>query len=124
MGRPTVAHTDKDLTIRFAELDFDGQKIKLAYDFNSMCEVEAEAGVNLLHGIGLLLGSTCTIRQLRGLLCAAMRIAKPSATLEDAGRLCRIDMIPAIESALLDAYEKSIPEAKKVKNPPLAEEKS
>jgi hypothetical protein len=111
--KKSVANTAADPTIQFAELEIDGVKYKLAYSFNAIAEAEAVAGCNLLEGLRHM-AVDVSAAQLRGMLYAAMTVAQPKVTLEQAGKLIRLDTLPAITLALGEAYYLSFPEQKKI----------
>jgi hypothetical protein len=105
--KKSVAGTASDPTIKFATVEIDGDKYKLAYSFNAIAEAEAMAGCNLLQGMQTLQDLSAT--QLRGLFYAALSVARPSMTIEEAGKLLRFDTMPAITNAIADAYILSMP---------------
>lgn len=107
MARATVAGTPADPVVPFAVLEIEGEKFKLAFDFNAIAEAEHYAGCNLLSGLKNL--GDLTALQLRGLLYAAMRKAHPKVTIEKAGSLIRLDTIVKITLALGEAYSLSMP---------------
>ena len=118
--RPTVAGTAADPTIEFAKLKVDGKEYRLVYDFNAIAEAEDICGCNLLQGM-FRMGGEWSAKQIRGLLYAALRIAQPEITLEQVGDLVRLDTLVSIPTALIEAYNLSMPEAKRLKleeNPP------
>jgi hypothetical protein len=107
----SVAGTKDDPTIQFADLTINGQSFRLCYSFNAIAIAESAAGCNLLRGLESLTDLSAT--QLRGLLYAALLVAQPEMTVEDAGRLIRLDTINPITAALAEAYSLSLPEQKK-----------
>ena|SRR3569832_908390 len=109
--RSTVAGTANDPNIQFAKLEVDGKAYKLCYSFNSIAVAESVAGCNLLKGLESLTDLTAV--QLRGLLYAALSVAHPDLTVEDAGTLVRLDTIGSITTALAEAYTISLPASKK-----------
>jgi len=113
----TVAGTIDDPTIQFAPLTLDGKTYQLAYSFNAIAEAERVAGCNLLQGLEAL-GSLSAL-QLRGLLYAALKLASPKVTIEQAGSLIRLDTLSKVTAALAEAYQLSLPE-KKNQDPPEA----
>lgn len=118
MSRKSVAGTSSDPVVEFATLEIDGKAYRLSYDFNAIAEAEKEAGCNLLHGIAVILLRGMNAGQLRGLLYAALRQAHPKMTLSGAGRLIRIDTMPSITTAIIEAWNASLPEAKKIAEDP------
>jgi hypothetical protein len=117
MRKRSVAGTAQDPTIQFAKLEVDGNAYKLAYSFNAIAEAETSAGCNLLGGLENL--GSLTALQFRGLLFAALSVAQPKMTIEEVGRLIRLDTKSAIANALAEAYQLSMPE--KEQDPPEAE---
>ena len=111
MAKKTVAGTAADPTIQFATLKAGEREIPLAYSFNSIAEAERVAGCNLLEGLDNL--ESLTALQFRGLLYAAMRVADPKVTIEQAGDLIHFGNTGVIASALAQAYRLSMPEKKK-----------
>jgi hypothetical protein len=116
----TVGGGVLDPTIQFATLMVDGKEYQLAYSFNAIAAAERTAGCNLLSGLESL--NDLTALQLRGLLFAALSIAHPTVkegekerlfTVEDAGRMIRLDTIAPITTSLAEAYQLSMPEKKK-----------
>jgi len=116
--RESVAGTALDPVIEFATLEIDGETYHLAYDFNAIAEAEKLAEANLLHGMAALMFNSTTAVQLRGLFYAGLRKAHPKMTLAQVGAMIRIDTMPDIRDALLRAYNASLPEAKKILDPP------
>lgn len=114
MPKRSVAGTALDPTIQFAKLEIDGKAYKLAYSFNAIALAETAAGCNLLGGLENL--GALTALQFRGLLYAALSVAQPKMTIEEAGNLIRLDTKGAIANALAEAYQFSMPE-----DPPQAE---
>jgi hypothetical protein len=110
MAKHSVAGTVADPTIEFAELKLNGKIYRLSYSFNSIAEAEHVAGCNLLAGLESLLDLTA--------LQAAMSVADPEVTIEQAGSLVRLDTIEPITEALAKAYRVSMP-AKRA-DPPAA----
>lgn len=113
MAKPkTVAGTAADPTIRFATVELDGETYKFAFDFNAIAEAEAATGLNLIHGINAFFRSDWNASQLRALLFASLHLGHPTLTLEDAGRLLRLDSINAITNGIIEAWRLSAPEKK------------
>ena len=115
----SVAGTINDPTIKFADLTIDDQHFKLGYSFNSIALAEAETGTNLLSGLQSL--TDLNAIQLRGLLYAALMIAHPDMTPDDAGALIRLDTLADCTMALASAYQLSLPEKKSVVVDPVEE---
>jgi hypothetical protein len=113
--RNGVAGTASDPTIEFAKLEIDGKQYRLGYDFNAIAEAEEVTGSNLLQG--LLNGGNWTARQMRGLLYAALHVAHPRITVEEVGKLIRLDTMIAVQRAVIMAYNLSLPEEKRQADP-------
>jgi len=111
MSKRSVAGTKDDPTIQFAPLTLDGKSYKLCYSFNSIAIAESVAGCNLLRGMEKL--TDLTALQFRGLLYAALTVAHPDLSVEDAGNLIRFDTYAPIMDALGEAYRLSLPDSKK-----------
>lgn len=118
MGRRNVSGTVADPTIRFSKLEIAGQSYRLAYSFNAVAEAEHVAKCNLLEGLENLEGLTAL--QFRGLLYAALSVAHPDITIEQAGCLVGVDTETRlmIGRALAEAYKLSMPDRKA--DPPAA----
>ena len=88
---------------QFVELHCCGQDLRLAYDFNEICDAERLCGCNLLAGLENLdnLGAA----QFRGLLYAALKPAHPIVTLQEVGTLIRLDTVLLITTAMAQAYQ-------------------
>ena len=118
MQRQSVAGTPADPLIEYADVTIasltgEVTTYRLAYDFNAIAEAEQLAGCNLLQGMASVLLNTWTAAQLRGLFYAGLRKAHPDITIQEAGAMVRIDTMPAIHTALLKAYNSSLPEAER-----------
>ena len=88
---------------QFVELHCCGQDLRLAYDFNEICDAERACGCNLLAALESLKGLGAA--QLRGLLYAALRPAHPIVTLQEVGTLIRVDTVLPITEAMAHAYQ-------------------
>lgn len=95
-----------------ATLEIEGQKYQLVYDYNAIADAETVCGgqVNLLHGVSAMFLNTMSALQLRGLLYAALKPLQPDLTLSEAGALIKIHTMPAIMSAISEAWALSMPE--------------
>lgn len=100
--------------LKKAILELDGETFELVHDFNIMCEVEPLVGCNLLHGVSALLMSTATGTQMRGLFFAMLQTNhkfkaatkdKPESgvSLLRAGQMIRLETLPAITEAMIQA---------------------
>jgi hypothetical protein len=114
MAKKTVSGTTDDPTIQFATLELDGEKFKLAYDFNAIALAESVAGCNLFDGLQSL--RDLNARQLRGLFYAALLKAQPAMTIDRAGAMVKLHTINPITDAIGTAYRLSMP--KPSGNPP------
>jgi hypothetical protein len=85
-----------------ATLTIDGTDYSLVYDFNRICEAEAETNCNLLRALYNLLKLKAA--ELRGLLYAAIERDGKRLTLTEVGGLIRVDTVGAITNALGEAY--------------------
>lgn len=110
-----------------ATLEIDGARYFLVYDFNAIAEAESLCGVNLLHGISALFLNTMTAMQLRAILYASLQPLQPhkpatkdkpesGVSMAQAGQMIRINTMPAIMTAISEAWALSMPEA--TENPP------
>jgi hypothetical protein len=107
MPKKSVAGSSADPTIKFSTLTVDDQEFQLCFSFNSIALAEHHANCNLLHGLENL--SDLSALELRGLLYAAMTLAKPDTTIEDAAKLIRLDTIGPVTMAIAEAYSLSLP---------------
>jgi len=112
MGRRNVSGTVADPTVRFSKLEIAGKTYRLAYSFNAIAEAEHVAGCNLLEGLDSL--QELTALQFRGLLYAALSVAQPEVTIEQAGNLVGLDTESrmVVASALAEAFRLSMPDKK------------
>ena len=114
MENKTVSGTSLDPTIQFAELIIDEVPYKVAYSFNSIAIAEKLTNTNLLTGLVCILGAGgLNAEQLLGLFFAALLVAQPTMTLEQAGSLIRPDTMPAVIEAIGKAYNLSVVPEKK-----------
>ena len=100
--------------VEYVPLEIDGKTWQLAFDFNALANAEKAAGCNLLLGLSGLLTDTWTAAQVRGLLYAALLRAHPETTVEQAGAMVIFETLGPIQDALILAYDKSLPEGKKL----------
>ena len=117
MPKRSVAGTAADPLIQFSTLEINGETYRLAYSFNAIALAESVAGCNLLEGLRNL--SNLSASQLRGLFYAALSVANPKITLEEAGALIAVDGTVQITDAVVEAYILSMPK-KKEPDPPAA----
>jgi hypothetical protein len=96
-----------------ATLTIDGKSYPIGYDFNEICNVEAVAQCNLLHGLQDL--ANLSVGQLRGLLLAGIRAgdSKSTLTLQDAGNLIKINTIGDVTEAIAESIVLTLPETAK-----------
>jgi hypothetical protein len=92
-----------------AALEIDGTVYPLAYDFNSICDAEQFAGVNLLAGLQDM--ANLSVSQLRGLLLAAIRAGDSTSklTLTEVGEMLRFDTVLLATEKLAESIVLSIP---------------
>lgn len=76
----------KKRTVTFV-LPGDEQVYTLVYDFNKLCDIETETGINALRFIGGEVNAT----QTRAILYGCLKTAHPAVTLEEAGDLLGFD---------------------------------
>jgi len=116
MPKRTVAGTAADPLIQFSTLEINGETYKLAYSFNAIAIAESVSGANLLEGLRNL--TNLTASQLRGLFYAALSVADPKITIEQAGALIAVDATHSITDAIVEAYILSMPKKKEPDPPP------
>jgi hypothetical protein len=103
-----------------ATFEFGGESYELVYDFNLICDAEPLVGANMLEGIARAVSDTLTAAQLRGLLFAFLQTKHPyrpatkdkpasGVSIDQAGRLIRIDTYPVIADAISAAFNRSMP---------------
>jgi hypothetical protein len=117
-----VAGTGDDPNIEFEELDLDDippsdrrdGKWLLCFDFNAIARAEKITGLNLLQGISGFLANTATASEYIGLLYAGLLKAHPRVTPEKVGELVRLDLLQDIRIALIRAFNRSLPEKKRM----------
>lgn len=81
-------------------LENDPQVYSLQFDFNLLCDAEAETGLNLMHGF---MGLGIDARVTRGVLYACLKTAHPAVTLKEAG-----DLLSKDRETVLEALGKAI----------------
>lgn len=96
-----------DPTMEFVTLKLKGHSYKLIYSFNALAEAESLTGLNMFQGLDL---NAITAQQLRAMLWAALSVAHPQMTIEDAGNLLTgpIECAKALK-AVSDAWMASMP---------------
>lgn len=101
--------------LKVVSVEVEGKKYDLAYSFNVIADVEAEAGCNLLDGLRDL--ANMSAMQLRGLLCAALRAVDPKSksriTVEQVSSLLRYDTIYPFSEGLAKSILASLPDQSK-----------
>ena len=70
----------------------------LTYDFNALCEAEAETGVNLLQAMSDVRSMTAV--QLRAMLYAGLKPANPLVLVKEAGELLTKDYAAVMEALI------------------------
>ena len=105
--------------IEFTEFTLDGdpQVYRLAYDFNAICDAEAETQVNLLqfiNAVGRPVFVLLTAMQYRAMLYALLKPGHPQVLLKEAGELLSSDTsgVTAAMMRALGAEEEGKPAAK------------
>jgi hypothetical protein len=78
---------------------FEGGPLRFKYDFNLVCDLETETGLNLNFGLSL---SQLNARQTRALICAFLRTAH-AVTLEEVG-----DLLTSDRTAILAAWTQAL----------------
>lgn len=86
-------------------LKIDGLELQLLYDYNLIAEAEEETGCNLLNALESL--GKMNAKQLRGLLYAAI-VSKPRPTVQEVGKMIRLDTMGVITAKLSAAYMQTI----------------
>jgi hypothetical protein len=124
--KKSVAGSSLDPTIKFSKITIDEREYSLAFSFNAIAEAERIAGCNLLAGAVSVWNNLGDADKqgalmLRGLLYAALSVAQPDISLQDAGKLIRVENITDIVSALHQAFALSLPESKEDDEPKKSE---
>src|SRR5690348_2221550 len=101
MARNSISGTALDPTIQFAEIELDGGKYRLAFSYESIVKAEAQAGVNLMKALYL---GDLTATQFSATFWAALSVAHPNMTLQDATKLMSLKNIAAIRKGLTLAW--------------------
>jgi hypothetical protein len=102
------------------KLTIDGIEYELSYDFNRICDCEAQAGCNLIDALSDFVGQFIegsnrkpSAQQFRGLLLGALQRDGKWLTLAEVGALMRIDTLAHLRGKLLAAYNASMPDEPK-----------
>lgn len=109
-----------DPTVEYAPLVIDEAEYALAWSFGAIAKAEAlcrrslTQDMNLMQGIASFILDLANAQQYLGLLHAALTLAYPEVTLDQAAALIRIDTLPDIRLALITAYNLSMPEKKRL----------
>lgn len=82
---------------------FEGGPLRFKYDYNLICDLETETGLNLNFGLSL---SQLNARQTRALICAFLRTAH-AVTLDEVG-----DLLTSDRNAVLAAWTQALVVAK------------
>lgn len=107
MSIKSISGTALEPVYNFHELTLDEKTYKLAFSYNAIAKAESVAKVNLMNSLHL---SDLDVNQFRATLYAALSVAHPKMTIEQAGELIKIDTFSEIRSALLQAWSKSMRE--------------
>ena len=97
------------------DLEIDGSILKLEFDWNSIALLEQEAGVNICTPEGNKMlaeafGSAgVSPFKVRLLFWAGLQANYPGMTLNEAGKLIRMDRLQAIIEAIAKAIRKAFP---------------
>lgn len=75
----------------------DPQEYSLTFDYNAICDVETETGVNLM---ALLSRQSLDSNQTRAMLYACLKPGHPDVTLKEAGGLLSREMETVLDSLL------------------------
>ena len=114
----TVAGTPADPTVRYVPLELGGTTYQLCFDFDAIAKAEAMTGMGLLFGVDW---SNVGVVRLRAMLYACMLKAQPDMTPAQLTRFVNHKNMAAIQTALIDAWINSTPDAKDDENPPAPE---
>jgi hypothetical protein len=102
-----VAGTKDDPTIRFASITIDETEYKLAYSFAAIAKAEKPTGCNLLSGMVSVSNILDTgfpgASVVLGMFWAALSVAHPDMTWNDAAVLIRPDTVADIWHAVQEA---------------------
>lgn len=114
--RPAPVTADfPDPAVKFVPLVIDGREYKLAWSWWAIAKAEqACPGTNLMQGIAAFLLNTANVTQHIAMLYAAMSLAQPAMTPEQVAQLFSFDVLPDIRIALIEAYNASVPEKKRL----------
>ncbi len=103
---------------RFKFDDDDAEELTLAYDFNTIVDVEEICGCNLFSALLRITGEGggITAAELRGLFFAALEAGPEAAfpglskkdSLKETGKLLRVDRLGIAMAALANAYNVSM----------------
>lgn len=109
-----------DPTVEYAVLTVDGKDYALAWSFRAiaaseaLCRASLKSELNLMQGIASFLLDTANAEHYLGLLHAALSLAYPNVGLAEVAQLIRIDTMPDIRLALIESYNLSMPEKKRM----------
>lgn len=103
----SVSGTALEPVYNFHNLELNGKTYKLAFSYNAIAKAERVAGVNLMKALHL---QDLDTNQFMATFFAALSVAHPKITLDQAGELISLDNFPAIREALLHAWAKSMRE--------------
>ena len=92
---------------RYSTITLKGIEYKLAFDFNALAQAEADTKLNLLSALDFI---GLDIQKYRALLYATMLKFQPEMTIEEAGALIGLDVMPRISEAIVEAWKLSMPD--------------
>jgi hypothetical protein len=118
MSKNNLTGTVNDPLIQFSDLTIDGKTYHLAWSFKGIRMAEKASGCNVLNGLKNL--NEVTGEQLAGLLYGALLVDNPKCKFEDVDAIIRLDTIPLISNALVEAYINSIPKKEEAPEEPAA----
>ena len=109
-------------TVRFANITIDETEYKLAFSFGALAKAEKQTGCNLLSGMvsasNVLDTGFPGASVLLGMFWAALSVANPDMTLDDAGALITADNVAKVWEVVQEAQALSSkeykPEEKKI----------
>ena len=110
-----ITNTEIDPLLEHAVLTIDGKEYRMVYSFFAIALAENMAKCNLLSALENL--TNLNAQQLLGLTYAGMKVLQPNVTMEEVGKLIRLDTIGPVTMALAEAYSKSLPASKKNEDP-------
>lgn len=83
------------------EVELDGKKYKVQFDFNALCALESVTGGNALSGE---IFKTINASNVRALFFAGLRTYHPNLDLEATGQLLKPTNVGAVIAAVQEAF--------------------